>query len=218
MARFTVIAVGWTLLAILVWICTFSAASQIETDLAGQVSEQLSREKISWAGVVAHGQNIELTGNAPHYRARDRAVNVAANVWGVSDVINHIKLLGAEGTCQQEFDKYLNRESIQFETGSANLDSSSFTLLERLAVIARNCSAHIEIAGYTDSMGNDVKNRRLSQKRAQAVRRYILASGVDSNLVTAVGYGESRPIADNNTSEGRQMNRRIEFRVIGGST
>jgi len=218
MTRFTVLAVGWTLLAILIWIAVVSKVPEIESDLAGSVSAQLNREKISWAGVIAHGQDIELTGNAPHYRARKRAAAVAANVWGVAEIVNHIKLLGAEGTCQQEFNRYLKRESIRFATGSAMVDPSSFALLDRLATVARNCVARIEIAGYTDSIGNNVNNLRLSEKRAAVVRRYILSSGVPENRVTAVGYGEANPIADNNTPEGRQMNRRIEFKVMGGST
>ena len=217
MARFSVIAAGWILLAILVWVCTFSQASHIETDLAGRVAEQLKREKISWVNVVAHGQDIELSGNAPHYKSRDRAVEVAANVWGVTDVVNHIRLLGAKGTCQEEFDTSLQRESIRFTKGSAYIDPLSFPLLERLAVIARNCQTRIQIAGYTDSSGDKVKNVKLSERRAKAVRRYLIASGTNGARVTAAGYGAANPVADNNTEEGRRLNRRIEFRVMGES-
>ena len=86
-----------------------------------------------------------------------------------------------------------------------------------LASIARNCGARLEIAGHTDSVGDATVNMKLSQRRADAVRKYLVRSGVPAERVEAHGYGETQPIADSSTDDGRQTNRRIEFRVLGGA-
>lgn len=72
---------------------------------------------------------------------------------------------------------------------------------------------HTEIAGHTDSMGSEAYNQVLSQRRADAVRKYLLSKGVDAGRLTAVGYGEDEPVDTNETNEGRQNNRRVEFRI-----
>ncbi len=72
---------------------------------------------------------------------------------------------------------------------------------------------HIRIEGHTDDRGNDASNLRLSEKRAQAVLRWLVDHGIDPGRLEATGYGEARPIADNDTDEGRQTNRRVEFKI-----
>ncbi len=84
-----------------------------------------------------------------------------------------------------------------------------------LAAIARNCEANIQVIGHTDGEGDRRKNIALSRERAASVKLYLVRSGVDEDRIEALGYGESRPIADNNTATGRKQNRRIEFRVLG---
>ena len=69
----------------------------------------------------------------------------------------------------------------------------------------------IEVAGHTDSMGSDAYNMKLSQQRAEAVRNFLISRGVAENRLTAKGYGESQPVADNATEEGRFKNRRVEL-------
>ena len=74
----------------------------------------------------------------------------------------------------------------------------------------------VEIAGHTDSIGTDAYNQKLSERRAKAVRDYLVNNlGMDDKLFSAVGYGESRPIADNKTDAGRAENRRIEAELKG---
>ncbi len=90
-------------------------------------------------------------------------------------------------------------------------------MLGMLASIARSCNVKIEVAGHTDSVGDEEVNLQLSQQRADAVRKYLVQSGVPPEQVEATGYGENQPIADNATVEGRKTNRRIEFRVVGGT-
>jgi OOP family OmpA-OmpF porin len=69
----------------------------------------------------------------------------------------------------------------------------------------------VEIRGYTDNVGRASSNLALSERRANSVRNWLINKGVDPNRIVAKGYGEQNPIADNNSAEGRRLNRRIEF-------
>ncbi|MGC2821058.1 MAG: OmpA family protein, partial [Candidatus Sulfotelmatobacter sp.] len=73
----------------------------------------------------------------------------------------------------------------------------------------------LQIEGYTDSIGSDEYNQTLSDKRAEAVRDYLVSQGVSMNSVTAQGMGKADPVADNSTAAGRQLNRRVEMIVSG---
>ncbi len=103
---------------------------------------------------------------------------------------------------------------IRFAFASATLDRRSFATLNRLVKIVNSCpSFAVEIEGHTDSKGNEESNRILSERRAQSVVDYLTANGVASDRLIAVGYGETRPVASNDTSANRAKNRRIEFAV-----
>lgn len=116
--------------------------------------------------------------------------------------------------CQELIDGVLSRNTILFETGEARILEASFGLLDQLAYVAGRCpNARIEIAGHTDSVGEEDENQRLSEARARAIVDYLVAAGVARDRLTATGYGETRPIASNDTEEGRALNRRIEFNV-----
>jgi len=83
-----------------------------------------------------------------------------------------------------------------------------------MVAIAANCpNASISVEGHTDSQGDDAMNLNLSEQRAQAVVSYLVNNGVSGNRLSSIGYGETSPIGDNATPEGRAMNRRIEFTV-----
>ncbi len=106
-------------------------------------------------------------------------------------------------------------ESIQFETNKADLKAGSYPALYEIATGLRaQPSVRLEVQGHTDNRGVAGYNRRLSEKRAQAVVRYLVGKGIDSNRVIAKGYGDTRPIASNETAEGRAANRRVEFKPI----
>jgi OmpA-OmpF porin, OOP family len=116
--------------------------------------------------------------------------------------------------CQPAFDGMLTKGRILFDTGSANLSKESLALLDHLIEVVRRCrEASIEVAGHTDSQGSPESNLDLSQRRAEAVTSYIGESGFDISRITSVGYGETKPVASNETPEGRAQNRRIEFVV-----
>lgn len=105
--------------------------------------------------------------------------------------------------------------SIEFETGSANIRTSSYKLLDEIfesAVVAEGLK--LGIYGHTDNNGSDAINLPLSEKRANAVKGYLLKKGLADNRMEAKGYGAARPVADNNTETGKKQNRRVEI-VLG---
>ena len=104
--------------------------------------------------------------------------------------------------------------NIFFETAKAELKDESIPELKRvIKLMEDNPSLKIELGGHTDSVGKDENNMTLSQARAQAVVTYLTKNGVSGKRLTAQGYGETLPIADNETEEGRELNRRVEFKL-----
>jgi len=106
-------------------------------------------------------------------------------------------------------------QGVNFETGiNVILPGGEPVLRAAAATLNLYPDVQIEVAGHTDSVGNEETNRTLSQQRAEVVRQLLIDFGVDENRLTAVGYGESQPIQDNVTSVGRAANRRVELRIL----
>lgn len=104
---------------------------------------------------------------------------------------------------------------IEFETSSANIRPYSYKLLDEIfesAVVAEGLK--VGVYGHTDNKGSDAVNLPLSQQRAEAVMAYLVKKGLPNNRIEAKGYGAEKPVADNNTEEGRSKNRRVEI-VLG---
>lgn len=105
--------------------------------------------------------------------------------------------------------------NVTFAVDSTAIASSFHPVLVDVAkVLNRYEKTTLLIEGHTDSTGDANYNQRLSENRALAVRNHLISNGVDQRRVTTIGYGESMPIADNNTAEGRQLNRRVELRIV----
>lgn len=103
---------------------------------------------------------------------------------------------------------------IQFETGKATILKKSYPILDEVVkVFEENPDYIIEVQGHTDNVGKADVNMTLSDKRAHAVRDYIIKKGIDASRITAHGYGSTVPIADNKTKAGRAKNRRVEFKI-----
>ena len=83
-----------------------------------------------------------------------------------------------------------------------------------VAVMKQYPDLNVTIEGHTDSVGSDAYNKKLSQRRADAVKAYMVKKGIDANRLTAVGYGEEKPIADNATKAGKAQNRRVEAATL----
>jgi outer membrane protein OmpA-like peptidoglycan-associated protein len=105
---------------------------------------------------------------------------------------------------------------VLFDTGRAELKPGAGRTLDQLTqFLTEHPDRRVQIDGFTDSVGTDSYNEELSQRRANAVREALIARGIDSSRIGTQGYGKSYPVADNNDSGGRQLNRRVEV-VIGG--
>ncbi|GAB4208400.1 MAG: hypothetical protein OHK0013_26850 [Sandaracinaceae bacterium] len=102
-------------------------------------------------------------------------------------------------------------DGILFQTGSATIDPESNARLDRVVeYMTHRPSVRIRISGHTDNVGDPRRNLTLSQQRAEAVRAYLVSHGIDGSRVEAIGYGDTRPVATNDTEAGRAQNRRIE--------
>ena len=105
--------------------------------------------------------------------------------------------------------------NIFFETGKAVLSpESKVELRKAVDMMKRNKSMVIEVGGHTDNVGKKKANKRLSAARAKAVRKYLIDAGIAAARIKAKGYGDTAPIADNGTEEGRAKNRRTEFVIL----
>lgn len=103
---------------------------------------------------------------------------------------------------------------IYFETGSAKLKLISHTQLDDLAeILKRNDAVNLSIEGHTDNVGDDAYNMTLSQQRTESVRDYLISKGISATRLTAIGYGETKPVADNAKAAGKAKNRRVELKT-----
>jgi outer membrane protein OmpA-like peptidoglycan-associated protein len=106
-------------------------------------------------------------------------------------------------------------KNLEFQSGSDIIESSSYDYLDKLyGVLVKKPQYKLHIAGHTDNTGSEEENLVIGQKRTDAVKKYLQDKGIDLSRITTVSYGESKPIADNSTEEGRKINRRVEFIIV----
>ena len=106
-------------------------------------------------------------------------------------------------------------KNVFFETGSAELRSESFIELDKLyQLLTETPTIRIQVNGHTDDVGDDGSNQTLSENRAKSVFQYLMGKGIEASRVLFKGYGETQPIADNISDEGRAQNRRTEFVIL----
>ncbi|MHA3913246.1 OmpA family protein [Halovulum sp. GXIMD14793] len=117
--------------------------------------------------------------------------------------------------CEQQIAAIFVTNQIQFPPGATEIDTQSEGIVDAVVTVLKDCpGARFEIGGHTDSQGRESSNLAISQARASKVLDALLERGVDQVFLTAKGYGETLPVADNDTEAGRAANRRIEFRLI----
>jgi cytochrome c oxidase subunit 2 len=142
-----------------------------------------------------------------------------------TDILHDVEIKQRTEEFNEQFDKALSSSAaedklielnyVNFQTGSANLTALSRYQLDNLvAAMEQNANIDIRIMGHTDNVGEPDMNLELSDNRAKAVYNYLSDKGIAASRLSATGYGESRPIADNETEEGREQNRRVEFRIV----
>jgi OOP family OmpA-OmpF porin len=176
--------------------------------------------RLSTGTLVVSDREVKLSGDALYEAA---ATQIRSNLakdfpqgWELkTDVSVKPAAAPVDATvCQQLFSDLLTKGKIRFDSARAAIDPDSAGLLDRLIETALRCpTADIEIAGHTDANGEDSFNQTLSEKRAQAVVDYLVRAGLPASRFTAVGYGSARPVATNETDDGKAQNRRIDFTV-----
>ena len=153
------------------------------------------RLSVEREGYVFQNQSIRIEGSKPEAKTINKTVVMRKLVVGVSSILRNI----------------------YFDFSKASFKSESYNELNKLlTMMQQNSGMNVEISGHTDAVGSKTLNKILSQARANAVKNFLVSKGIDTRRVTAVGYGEERPLASNDDEdEGREYNRRVEFKVLG---
>jgi outer membrane protein OmpA-like peptidoglycan-associated protein len=139
----------------------------------------------------------------------------------LNEALGQLRSLVAEITSLQQTQRGLviSLSDILFDVGKSTLKAGSQASIGRIATVLTQYPHHqILVEGHTDATGGDEFNLRLSRDRATSVRAALVAGGVDASKISADGYGESRPVASNDTPAGRQQNRRVEIVIVGAGT
>ncbi|WP_085835377.1 OmpA family protein [Aquimixticola soesokkakensis] len=186
-------------------------------------------EALSWlndGSVTMTADEVRVSGNSGAQTAKAEIARILSDKLGdgaVFDIdVTYVKRLDetlalpTPAECVADLNSVMAANKIIFDSGSAEVSQDSARTLDDLADVLRKCDgAAMEVAGYTDSSGGEEGNLSLSQARADAVVNALIGRRVLDVALTAKGYGEADPVADNGTEEGREANRRIEFRLAG---
>lgn len=218
---------GLLAIGALTYLCANHHRPHIEADLTNRTQTALLSTPKAIAS--AEGQIITLRGEVASEQIKAEAGTKAASIFGVEEVRNLLtvvtvpqpRILTTEEkvtavNCQADFSKLLGSEQIRFVTAEATINAASIPLLNQLAAASAKCPAvSFEVAGHTDSVGPIDVNMALSKGRSEAVVAFLVKKGIPADRMSSVGYGPNNPIADNATPDGRQKNRRTEFKVKG---
>jgi len=113
------------------------------------------------------------------------------------------------------YEKIFEIKNLNFQSGKYDIEKQYFEELNNLVLLlTENRDINIEIAGHTDSIGNDIANQILSENRAKSVKSFLVKNKINHNRISCVGYGEKQPIENNSSFENRKKNRRIEIRIF----
>lgn len=184
--------------------------------------------EVEYGSLLVRADTVEVTGVTGSLETRGRITQILSGKLGqgqtfrvnvrYDEALDPIASLPTPEECAADVNAVIARTKITFTPASAELATDARPVLDELAGILTACPPmQLEIGGHTDSQGSEGGNQALSQARAEAVLLALQGRRVDISGMTAVGYGESTPIADNETEEGREANRRIEF-VLQGVT
>ena len=184
--------------------------------------------RVSNLDVTIFGNKITIKGKVKSKKIKKRIGNQLKKVFNNRIVLENLLKINtqlldnqqlkykplAAKECQQELTTIMSKSTIRFNTNSSEINQTSFKLLSKLAKIAKACQkVKIDVIGHTDNTGNPENNKKLSYLRARSVLNFLISKSVQLNKLTAFGEGSTKPIASNDTVEGRAKNRRIEFKV-----
>jgi OmpA-OmpF porin, OOP family len=160
--------------------------------------------------VLPYDKNYSIRATADHYFAISENLNLDSLIKaGYKEIHKDLYLVPIE------VGQVVRLNNVFFDFDKWDLRPESFIELKRVVkLLKENPSIEIEMSAHTDSRGSDEYNFKLSDNRAKSVMEYIISQGIDPNRITSHGYGETKPVATNDTDEGRQLNRRVEFKIL----
>jgi len=160
--------------------------------------------------VLPYDKNYSIRASADKFFAISENLNLDSMVKAGFKVIHKDLYL-----VPIEIGQIVRLNNVFFDFDKSNLRPESFVELDRVVKLLKdNPAIEIEMSAHTDSYGTDEYNFKLSDSRARSCMEYILSKGIAPNRITSKGYGESQPVATNDTDEGRQLNRRVEFKIL----
>ncbi|QNA88752.1 OmpA family protein [Massilia sp. Dwa41.01b] len=168
---------------------------------------------ISRGQLKVEGSTVSLRGDVASEAQRQQiAGDIAASLNPTYIVNNGLRVVASE---QNVLDAALANRIIEFESGKAALTPSGMAILDQMSEALKKLNGiKVEVIGHTDNAGSRAGNLSLSQARAEAVKTYVAARGIQGESIMVSGEGPDRPVADNRTPDGRARNRRIEFKVV----
>jgi OmpA-OmpF porin, OOP family len=160
--------------------------------------------------VLPYDKNYSIRATADHYFAISENLNLDSLIKaGYKEIHKDLYLVPIE------VGQVVRLNNVFFDFDKWDLRPESFIELNRVVkLLTENPSIEIEMSAHTDSRGSDEYNFKLSDNRARSVMEYIISKGIDQSRITSHGYGETKPVATNDTDEGRQINRRVEFKIL----
>jgi len=166
---------------------------------AGPIAERLRR---------GPGESLQVEAPAAGSPAVSHSVTI-----GMAEAVPSPRV----DSVQRLIDAEVEGKTVEFTLDSWVISGRGAALLDRIGeILTTHPDLHVQVQGHTDALGEEAYNLSLAQRRADAVREYLIGRGVSAEQITSVGFGSSMPQADNATREGRRMNRRIEFHVRKG--
>ena len=180
------------------------AKSKMETALKASGITYVNNTKVIIPGPTP--EELAATQLAEEEELKAQAMVEAAQEQAQKEVIE----------LEAEIKKVIDLENINFELNKARLTEKSLNTISHIAsILKEHPTVHVEIAGHTDSSGDDAYNLNLSQSRVDSVKKRLIEMGIDSSRLEAIGYGETQALVSNDTEENRHLNRRVEFKIIG---
>ena len=160
--------------------------------------------------VLPYDKNYSIRATADNFFAISENLNLDSLVKaGYKEIHKDLYLVPIE------IGQVVRLNNVFFDFDKATLREESFVELDRVVKLLNdNPTIEIDMGAHTDNKGSDEYNMKLSSSRAQSVMEYILSKGIAENRIQSHGYGETKPVVDNDTDENRQLNRRVEFTII----
>lgn len=213
----------------------FFQKDRIELDLLQEARKALSAAGLPPVSIDFEGRAATLTGLVGDTGLAEEVATTVNTVFGVRKVANQLEVRAVETveadpaleSVMPEFEDGLyvpprfhplekyNMSAVQFVYGTATLTEASFPVLDKLAMLLKqNEQIHVELSVHTDNQGTALGQMTATELRAETLRQYLLAQEVNPARLMTTGYGSTRPVAYNDSAEGRQQNRRVEIVVL----